>query len=90
MALTAALAAAWALAATESVWCNVPLRVRLAKPVIDVPGLSPLSPVTVVVPVLVMVDPPNRAKLPARPKAGALAAKTVPAWAKQRNRTSPK
>jgi hypothetical protein len=39
-------------------------------PVHEVPGLTPRSPVTTVAPVLVTVELPRTAKLPAKPRVG--------------------
>jgi hypothetical protein len=44
------------------------------KPVIAVPGLTPRSPESMLVPVLVTVEPPRTTKLPAVPRPGAVAA----------------
>src|ERR1700730_8301618 len=46
------------------------------KPVIDVPGLTPTSPVMTVGPVLVTVEAPKTAKLFAEPRGGADCAHT--------------
>jgi hypothetical protein len=46
------------------------------KPVIAVPGQTPKFPLTSDAPVLVTVEPPRTAKLPATPSPGAMAAKT--------------
>jgi hypothetical protein len=46
-------------------------------PVIDVPGLRPISPLIEVDPVLVMVDPASTAKFPATPRFIADAARVL-------------
>ena len=51
--------------ATASVWCTVPVRKMLLEPVIEVPAYRPTFPVMVVGPVLVTVEAPRTAKLPA-------------------------
>src|SRR4029077_18401468 len=58
---------AWAAAGSPA-WI-VPLTVPGGNPVTAVPGLSPRSPVTVVAPVLVTVEPARTAKLAADPRA---------------------
>ena len=45
------------------------------KPVTALPGLTPRSPVTMVGPVLVTVEPPKTAKLVATPSPGAVASR---------------
>ena len=61
-------ASAWAVPATPSVACIVPVRVMVPEPVIEVPGERPRSPPRVVAPVLVTVEAPSTAKLPALPR----------------------
>jgi len=58
----------WAWSATASALCCVPRSTPGGKPVTALPGLSPRSPVMVLGPVLVMVDPARTAKLLAVPR----------------------
>src|SRR2546428_6448149 len=58
---------AWAAAGSPA-WI-VPLTVRGGNPVTAVPGLSPRSPLTVVAPVLVTVEPARTANVLAAPRA---------------------
>jgi hypothetical protein len=65
----------WATTATASAECTAPFTVPGGNPVIAVPGLTPRSPLIVLGPVLVTVDPASTAKLPAVPRpTGATAA----------------
>jgi hypothetical protein len=65
----------WAPAATASAECTAPFTMPGGNPVIAVPGLTPRSPLTMLGPVLVTVDPASTAKLPAVPRpTGATAA----------------
>src|SRR6185369_10096529 len=64
--------------AAASFACRVPLRLPGGNPVTAVPGLTPKSPVTSVLPVLMTVVLPSTANDPAAPRAGAPAA--TPAW----------
>jgi hypothetical protein len=65
-------------AATPSVWCTVPLTMPGGNPVIALPGLTPRSPLSRLVPVLVTVLPARTAKLLAVPRfTGATAAPAV-------------
>src|SRR2546426_5964367 len=67
--LYAVVKSSCAWAAAESATCLVPLTVPGGNPVTEVPGLSPRSPVTVLAPVLVTVEPARTAKLAADPRA---------------------
>ncbi len=75
-ALKAVTKSVLACAADASAICWLPLTVPGGKPVRDVPGDSPKSPLTIVAPVLVIVEPPSMAKLSAEPKLTADAAIT--------------
>ncbi len=57
--------------ATASVVWVVPTMVPGGKPVTALPGLTPRSPVTMVGPMLVTVEPAKTAKLAATPSVGA-------------------
>src|SRR5213075_443071 len=65
--LYAVVKSSCAWAAAESATCIVPMTV--GDPVTDVPGLSPRSPVTVVAPVLVIVEAPRTANVMVDPRA---------------------
>src|SRR5207253_229235 len=67
--LYAVVKSAIAPAAVESPACVVPTTVPGGNPVTAVPGLTPRSPVTVVAPVLVTVEPARTAKRAADPRA---------------------
>jgi len=70
-------ASLWACKATASAACCTPTTVPgppgISKPTIALPGETPRSPVTMVGPELVTVEPPRTAKLSAVPKVGAVA-----------------
>src|ERR1041385_8795658 len=72
--LYAVVRSAWAWAAAASAAWSVPLIIPGGNPVTAVPGLSPRSAPTVVPPVLVTVEAPRTAKLPAVPRATEAAA----------------
>ena len=55
----------------------MPITIPGGKPVIEVPGLTPKSPMTTDGPVLVTAAAPRTAKLVAVPSGGAVAAETV-------------
>src|SRR5207249_9043036 len=76
--LYAAVKSACAWAAAASATCNVPLTVPGGNPVTEVPGLKPRSPLAVVAPVLVTVDAPRTAYVPADPRATGTCPPTVP------------
>ena len=67
--LNAVVKSSWAWAAVASPACVVPFTVPGGNPVTAVPGLTPRSPVTVVAPVLVTVEPARTAKSAADPRA---------------------
>src|ERR1019366_497974 len=68
----------WAPAATPSALWMVPVTMPGGNPVTAVPGLTPRSPKTMVIPVLVTVLPPSTPKLLAVPRpTGATAAPAV-------------
>jgi hypothetical protein len=56
------------VAAVASPACKVPTRTPGGKPVTEVPGLRPRSPVTVVRLALVTVEPARMAKIEAEPR----------------------
>src|SRR5580693_478880 len=70
-ALYAVVSAPWALAATESAECSMPVKVPGGNPTIAVPGDTPTSPLTLVgaavVEELVTVEPARMPKLQAAP-----------------------
>ena len=57
----------WAVIAIESAECRVPVSVPGGNPVIAVPAQTPTSPVTLLGPVLVTVEPARIPKLQAAP-----------------------
>src|SRR2546426_20810 len=65
----AAVKASCAAAAAESATYIVPLTIPGGNPVTAVPGLSPRSPLTVVAPVLVIVEAASTANVLAAPRA---------------------
>jgi len=70
------MASACACSATASAaWLVPPTTVPGGKPVTALPGLTPRSPVTMVGPVLVTIEPPKTAKLVATPRGGAVASR---------------
>lgn len=75
-ALYAVVKSTWALAATESAACSVPVKVPGGNPTIALPGDTPISPLTLVgaavVEVLVTVEPARIPKLQAAPRGMAL------------------
>src|ERR1041385_8845320 len=54
--------------------CNVPMRTPGGKPVTEMPGLNPRSPVMLLGPALVTVEAPRTANTPAAPRFGAACA----------------
>ncbi len=70
ISLYAVVTSLCACKATASAAWVAPFTVPGGKPVIAVPGLTPRSPVSVVGPVLVTVEPPSTAKLSAVPREG--------------------
>ena len=63
----------WAASEVALAAWIVPFTIPGGKPATAVPGLTPRSPLTTVGPVLVTVEPPRTAKLPAAPSGGATA-----------------
>ena len=66
--LYAVTRSSFAFPATASAICTEPLVVTSPCPVKAVPGCNPISPLIVVSPVLVIVDPAKTAKLDVVPK----------------------
>jgi len=66
--LYAAVKSSLAWAAIESVKCCVPITIPGGNPVTAEPGLNPRSPLTVVLLVLVTVEPASTAKVVADPR----------------------
>src|ERR1041385_2408158 len=52
--------------------CNVPMRTPGGKPVTEMPGLNPRSPVMLLAPAFVTVEAPRTANTPAAPRFGAV------------------
>jgi len=77
--MNAAVRSSLAAAAMASARLKTPINTPGGKPVTAVPGLKPTFPLTVLTPVLVMVDPASRAKLAAVPRftAGTITAGSV-------------
>src|SRR4030081_691838 len=67
----------------------VPFTSPGGNPVTDVPGLSPTSPLMVVAPVFVTVDPARTAKLAAVPRGTGVAALAAQPWPALLPRPSP-
>src|SRR5438105_2780591 len=76
--LYAVVKSSWAVAATESPRCLLPITTPGPNPTSAVPGLIPRSPETTLAPVLVTVEPARTAKLLADPRG------TVPGEAEHR------
>src|SRR6476660_8013677 len=70
----------WAASAAASAICIVPVTIPGGKPVTEVPGLRPRSPLMTVGPVLVTVEAPTTPKVEATPRGGATAMALTP-WA---------